>query len=165
MFWLEDVKKTNLFIIFFLTLYVVVSAGCSENELPAGIMGGAFKLEDKNAQDKILSIMGNSNIPYEVDHDGFIHYLLKNQAQINTIKRNVIYGSMLSENILETAIINNKSRDKYAYHLKKENISFRIYSYNGNIHLEWNQKDGPKVDIIRQNIEMEEYLEIKKQLN
>ena len=68
----------------YLTLLLLIATiGCAEEDLPAGYRGAPFSLSDSARQERLIVIMKEQNIPFLVDGEGYISFLLTNQAQIH----------------------------------------------------------------------------------
>ena len=136
---------------------------CSNNELPAGHHADGFSLANLDHQKQVLETMEAQNIPYIINDRGFIVYLLKNQAQVHKIKRQVQHGKSLHTEIWESHILaNDYVRNKYAAAFKENSIPFHITNKNGITQINWSQIHADKVDMLRQQLDieiMEDYID------
>lgn len=140
-------------LIAYLFLFLV---GCSSEGLPPGDRAGGIKFSKESEREKVISMFEEKEIPYEFDDRGFVNYLLKDQAQVLGIVRNVKYGERLSPTYFESEILPNEDIKKlYIEEFKKASIPYQLDTHSGDQHIFWRQTYGPQVDLIRQKINME----------
>jgi len=80
-------------------LVVFLLAACAEQELPAGKRGRSFKLEDPKQQEQIIARLDAVGVPYIIEREGrrrgFVQTMMVDQATVDGIKREVLYGPNL----------------------------------------------------------------------
>ena len=140
-------------------LVVVLLVSCSkEQELPAGLRAGGFKLADAKKQEMVLNRMAANSIPYKVDERGFVIYMEKDTAKVLGFKREAHYGPALTNRVIEsTAVIDKTHRELLVARLERQEIPYKLESHNGTENITWLQLYGPKVDVIIQEVEFERY--------
>ena len=130
--------------------------GCTDSGLPAGKRGGGFKLTDAEKHMKAIASLEERGIPYELDENGLVLYLLNKQAEVHGILRKIHYGEEPKENVWEsTALVDQLTREKYEAAFNTSGIPYRILDHKGVIYIEWRQIYGPRVDTVRQNVDEE----------
>ena len=130
--------------------------GCTEPDGIVGARAGGFKNADGDKKAKIVSLMEKKGIQYIVDIDGYIIYLLKNQAEVLGIERSVTDGKILDPNVIESEVlIIVGAREKYESEFSKRNIPYKIAEYYGMEHISWSQQYAMEVDLIRQKVNIE----------
>jgi hypothetical protein len=144
---------------FYWLIIVIGLLSCSgvDSDLPAGIRGESFRISDQQEQTEVLDEMSDQKIPYKVDTKGFVHYLLKDQAEVFGIQRRVRYGETLDPNLTESTILPNKDvMSMYTEALLESRIPYKTHIRDdGWYEISWSQADGPRVDQIREDAEFE----------
>ena len=142
--------------VLFLAIVLATFGGCSSKSLPAGVRGEPFLLSDQSQQEEIIEVLKERNLPFDIDSEGYIVYLLANQAEIHGILRTVQYGDVLRDNVTESAILANEDvRKIYEAAFVEEEIPYDIRKHDGLIEIEWNQLHGIHVDRLRQRVDTE----------
>lgn len=141
----------------FYILLLVFLLSCSRDpELPAGDRADGIKLADSVENDKALAIFQSQKIPFEIDRFGFINYMLKDQAKVLGIIREVRYGQKLNPKHYESIVIHtDQEKERYIAEFKQNNIPYNVEYSQGLVHLYWSQVYGPEVDQIQQKVNME----------
>lgn len=136
-------------------IIIISSIGCSSEKLPAGVRADGFKFADSGQQSAFIDLMKEENIPFEINKNGFVIYLLKNEATVFRMLRKIQYGENLNPDIWESAILaNTEIRDNYVKAFSENGIRYYIKEDNGVIQIKWSQTDGPKVDVLRQQLDL-----------
>jgi len=150
MFFRLSMKRISFFIL------ILLLQSCADTELPAGNRGDAFKLADPIKQASVIAELKKRNIPFEINEEGLVIYLLRNQAEVDGITRNALFGEILKDNVWESAVlINQLTRDKYESAFRTAKIPYRILEHKGTTEIVWNQLYGPQVDLLRQRLDGE----------
>lgn len=141
---------------FYILLFVFLLSCSRDPGLPAGDRAEGVKLFSSVEQDKLVAIFQSQKIPFEIDEHGFINYMLKDQAKVLGIIREVRHGKELNPKHYESiAIQTEREKEHYIAEFKKNSIPFNIEHYQGVVHLFWSQKYGPEVDQIQQRVNTE----------
>ncbi|WP_189475077.1 hypothetical protein [Parahalioglobus pacificus] len=114
-------------------------------------------MADPAKQALALTRFDEEGIQYEVQSEGasegMVVTLLKDQARVDGITREVHSGPELSSTTWETAVLlNDDMQARYEAAFEKAGIDYSIVTHEGTKQIEWNQLDGPKVDLINQRI-------------
>ena len=130
--------------------------GCADSELPAGKLGGGFKLTDLEKHKEAIAALEEREIPYELDERGMALYMLRNQADVHGILRKIHHGEELKGNVWESAVlVDELTREKYEDAFSHAEIPYSISEHEGVTLIEWSQIYGPRVDVIRQKLDGE----------
>ena len=120
-------------------------------------------MQTKVKINRAIELLRDKNIPYEINSKGFIVYLLRNQAEVLGIIRDVKYNGVLSDNIFESEIMrSDNQKNKYISAFTENNIPYMLEPLFGELYLHWPQTYGPEVDIIVQKINIELRQELTK---
>lgn len=139
---------------FILILTLILIHGCGSGELPAGDIAGTVFFPDRSEKKQFIFLMKNNNIPFEVDERNEIIYLLRDKASVLGLRRQVLYGDNLREDIIEsTVIVDGNFRHVYESVFSENKIPYSIDTSDGVTQIRWNQKQGKEVDIVIQDIE------------
>lgn len=119
-------------------------------------MGEPFKLSDQKSQNAVINELKKEGIPFQVDDRGFVNYLLTDQAKVDGIQRTILYGPSLDQNHFESIVlVNDYERKKYEKGFSESGIPYSIVTYQGQALIEYSQSYGPKVDLIKQQLDIE----------
>jgi len=145
-------------------LVLVLLLSCSrEQELPAGLRAGGFKLADAAKQEMVLKRMAESAIPYKIDERGIIIYMQKDVAKVLGLKREAQYGPELSNRVTESTVVMGKiHRELLESKFEQRGIPYNLRSHNGTENITWLQLYGPKVDVIIQEVGFERFRQATK---
>lgn len=91
-------------LLIYLSLVSILTA-CSEDDGIVGMRGRIFKLEDPKKHELVLDRFDEEGIEYLVDEGGFAVTLIKDQARVDGIKREIFYGSELRSDVWELAMV------------------------------------------------------------
>ena len=131
---------------------VLLACSAKEDGLPeTGARGGGFGLVQDQTYEQIIERFKEKDIPYEVNSRGFTIYMLKDQAEVLGIIRDVQNGGVLKPNSLESEILHTKSiKALYIKMFEEAGIPYFIDTTFGYERIVWRQLYGPEVDRIRQ---------------
>ena len=128
-------------------------SACSDDLLPPGDRGGEIMLENEHKNMLLINRLEGEDIPYELSSQGWIKYMLADQAKVMGIIRSINYAEGLRDDVFESEIINdNEMKSEYISEFVRSGIQYHLGSHLGNEYIFWKQTDGPKVDVIRQRI-------------
>ncbi|WP_372865085.1 hypothetical protein [Spongiibacter sp.] len=126
------------------SFFVLALAGCRDHGSLAGCRGEAFLLADKEKQKTVIEMLESASIDHSVGEDGFVNYLLKDYASVQSIVRTVEYGPELRNDIFESRrMLSTKQKEKYVEGFIENNVRFRIIPELGEYGaIEWSQLDS-----------------------
>lgn len=138
------------------TVIFIMLLGCSKTELPPGPRGDGFILGDRDKQAQVIRVLEDRSIPYKINSRGFVIYMLENEAEVLGIIREIEFSGRLNPNHFESEILFSKEiKSIYVKEFKKSSIPYHIDVMAGDEYIYWSQIYGPKVDRIRQKINLE----------
>lgn len=147
-------------------LVFVMLISCGDQVLPPGHRGEPFKLADSALQEKVIARMKKEGIPYVRDDSDFVHYLLKNQAEVKSIIRFAKYGDELIQSIVESKIIIDQNMvRKYSEAFENRGIPYNVVRDRTHYLIEWSQIHGPQVDTLIEGVDREVMDSIVKSTN
>ncbi|MDD9893096.1 MAG: hypothetical protein OXT49_06265 [Gammaproteobacteria bacterium] len=139
-------------------LSLLVLTACSRQPFE-GPEGQPTQLYDIQHQLSFEEKLRERKIPFYEDDMGFIRFPLKHQAEIFSIKREVVYGETLNFNNLESMVVTSEGMlEIYRDYLDSAGISYTVNRNNGRDSFIWSQIDGPRVDEIRQKVMQEQLI-------
>lgn len=126
---------------------------CSDRSLPVGNRAEGFSLASQEHQSEVLRRLGERGIPYEVEDDGTIRYMLDNQAEVLGVVRHVTKGERYNSLDLEALpVTSKKQKELYMEELSAAGIPYEIVKVGAIENIKWRAEYGPEVDSIRQRV-------------
>lgn len=160
-------KHMKLFRFSIVIFFVSVLAACDSNDFPSGLRAFGQKFPNERDMNSFIDHLEQESIPFKIDDDGFVVFLNKDEAKVLGIIREIRYGTTLESTIFESLPLTSETEKKmYIDEFERKGIYYIIRSNGNTTSIVWSQKDGPEVDIIRQQLNkkmFERYLDKRKQ--
>ncbi len=148
-------------------LFVSVLVACDSNDFPSGLRAFAYKFHNESDMNSFIDHLDKESIPFKIDEKGLVVFLNKDEAKVLGIIREVRYGTTLDPSIFESLPLTSETEKKmYIDEFERKGIYYIIRSNGNTTSIVWSQKDGPEVDIIRQQLNkkmFERYLDKRTQ--
>jgi len=126
-----------------LTSFVVGSALAIPNGFDAG-----FKFHDAETQEAIIKAFKEAGIVYQVQPDGSVSYLSKDEKRVSKIKMDIVRKSFPRH----IQYYDKEAEQRFLQALDNEKISYEIKEKNGSRKVYWNEEDNEKVKEVRKKL-------------